>query len=161
LCDAPHPLGWGQRFTLYFKAVEGMSRPLRLEYPGALYHITSRGNAQDNIFRSDDFLSRNEAMLPDTMLDSSVSSTQRHPSRPTSVQVLEDVAREYALKPCQVLDRRVHRDAYRAGVFLLRRSCNMSLKEVTDLAGISPARVSQIQSEIDDDHLPDSLKTIK
>jgi REP element-mobilizing transposase RayT len=30
-----------------------MARPLRLEYEGALYHITSRGNARDNIFTDD------------------------------------------------------------------------------------------------------------
>jgi putative transposase len=27
-----------------------MSRPLRLEYPGAVYHLTSRGNARQRIF---------------------------------------------------------------------------------------------------------------
>jgi len=30
-----------------------MARPLRIEYPGALYHVTSRGNARQKIFRSD------------------------------------------------------------------------------------------------------------
>lgn len=30
-----------------------MSRPLRIEYPGALYHVTSRGNARKKIFRDD------------------------------------------------------------------------------------------------------------
>lgn len=30
-----------------------MSRPLRLEYPGALYHVSSRGNERRNIFRDD------------------------------------------------------------------------------------------------------------
>ncbi len=30
-----------------------MARPLRIEYPGALYHVTSRGNAGRKIFRSD------------------------------------------------------------------------------------------------------------
>lgn len=30
-----------------------MARPLRIEYPGALYHITSRGNEQQDIFRDD------------------------------------------------------------------------------------------------------------
>lgn len=30
-----------------------MARPLRIEYPGAVYHITSRGNAKNNIFLSD------------------------------------------------------------------------------------------------------------
>lgn len=30
-----------------------MARPLRLEYPGALYHLTARGNARQAIFRDD------------------------------------------------------------------------------------------------------------
>jgi REP element-mobilizing transposase RayT len=30
-----------------------MARPLRIEYPGAVYHVTSRGNAQADIFLSD------------------------------------------------------------------------------------------------------------
>ena len=30
-----------------------MARPLRIEYPGAVYHVTSRGNAQENIFTGD------------------------------------------------------------------------------------------------------------
>ena len=31
-----------------------MARPIRIEYPGAIYHITSRGNAQESIYHSDD-----------------------------------------------------------------------------------------------------------
>jgi len=31
-----------------------MARPLRLEFPGAIYHVTSRGNAQQNIFADDE-----------------------------------------------------------------------------------------------------------
>jgi REP-associated tyrosine transposase len=30
-----------------------MARPLRIQYPGALYHVTSRGNARHPIFRDD------------------------------------------------------------------------------------------------------------
>ena len=30
-----------------------MARPLRLEYEGALYHITSRGNAREDVFLND------------------------------------------------------------------------------------------------------------
>lgn len=30
-----------------------MARPLRLEFPGALYHVTSRGNEKSTIFRDD------------------------------------------------------------------------------------------------------------
>ncbi len=31
-----------------------MARPLRIEYPGAVYHITSRGNAREAIARAGD-----------------------------------------------------------------------------------------------------------
>jgi len=30
-----------------------MSRPLRLEFDGALYHVTSRGNRRENIYDND------------------------------------------------------------------------------------------------------------
>ncbi len=31
-----------------------MGRPLRLEFSGVLYHVTSRGDRQENIYESDD-----------------------------------------------------------------------------------------------------------
>jgi len=30
-----------------------MPRKLRVEYPGAIYHVISRGNGRQNIFRGD------------------------------------------------------------------------------------------------------------
>jgi putative transposase len=30
-----------------------MARPMRIEYPGAVYHITSRGNERNKIFLND------------------------------------------------------------------------------------------------------------
>jgi hypothetical protein len=30
-----------------------MARPLRIEYPSSLYHVTSRGNAKSKIFKND------------------------------------------------------------------------------------------------------------
>jgi putative transposase len=30
-----------------------MARPLRIEFPEALYHVTSRGNARQRVFRDD------------------------------------------------------------------------------------------------------------
>jgi putative transposase len=30
-----------------------MARPLRIEFPGALYHVTSRGNACQRVFHHD------------------------------------------------------------------------------------------------------------
>ncbi|MEW6002427.1 MAG: addiction module toxin RelE, partial [Nitrospirota bacterium] len=31
-----------------------MARPLRIEYDGALYHVTSRGNARKPIFKDEE-----------------------------------------------------------------------------------------------------------
>jgi REP element-mobilizing transposase RayT len=31
-----------------------MARPLRIEFPGALYHVTTRGNARQDIFVDDE-----------------------------------------------------------------------------------------------------------
>ncbi len=31
-----------------------MSRPLRIEFPGAVYHVTSRGDRRELIYRDDD-----------------------------------------------------------------------------------------------------------
>jgi len=31
-----------------------MARPLRIEFPGAVYHVTSRGNARQNIYNNDE-----------------------------------------------------------------------------------------------------------
>ena len=30
-----------------------MARPLRIEFPGAIYHVMSRGNAGQTVFRDD------------------------------------------------------------------------------------------------------------
>ncbi len=45
----------GVRSCLLLPASEasGMARPLRLEFPGALYHITARGDAHEDIYRGD------------------------------------------------------------------------------------------------------------
>lgn len=42
-----------------------MIRPLWLEYEGAVYHVTSRGNAREDIFRDDEDLARFLEILGD------------------------------------------------------------------------------------------------
>ena len=41
--------------TIYFTDVKrrGMARPLRLQFPGATYHVISRGNNREPIFLKD------------------------------------------------------------------------------------------------------------
>jgi hypothetical protein len=42
-----------------------MARPLRIEFPGAVYHVTSRGNERKTIFRDD----QDRKMFLDTLAD--------------------------------------------------------------------------------------------
>jgi hypothetical protein len=48
-----------------------VARPLRIEYPGAFYHVTSRGNERGTIFQSN----RDREKYKKEPLDSSISST--------------------------------------------------------------------------------------
>lgn len=43
-----------------------MSRPLRIEYPGAWYHVMNRGMARSDVFHADDQRERFLALLADT-----------------------------------------------------------------------------------------------
>jgi REP element-mobilizing transposase RayT len=45
-----------------------MTRPLRLEYHGALYHVTSRGDRQDDIYLDDDDRTSALAVLAEVVL---------------------------------------------------------------------------------------------
>jgi REP element-mobilizing transposase RayT len=46
-----------------------MTRPLRLEFPNALYHVTSRGDRRENIFEDDDDRSRFLEILEGVVAD--------------------------------------------------------------------------------------------
>ena len=66
-----------------------MARPLRIEYPGAFYHVTARGNEQKDIFKSqrdrEKFLSRKHRGQP---LTQDISENQVHGPRLVSCQGL-------------------------------------------------------------------------
>ena len=109
----------------------------------------------------EEFLANSKAMLENRQIDADIPSAQSHPARATADQVLRDVASAYGLDVNEILNRRNNSEAYRSGVFLLRRVCNLSLKEVAALADISISRVSQIQKQVSDEGLIEALKTIK
>jgi REP element-mobilizing transposase RayT len=77
-----------------------------------------------------------------------VARAQRQPARPGANAIVSEVARTYGLSRARVLDRS-HSQAFKSAVYRLRREANLTLKEVADLAGISPGRVSQIQAEVE------------
>lgn len=43
-------MGSGLAMPYIMRRMISMARPLRIEFPGALYHIASRGNAREDIF---------------------------------------------------------------------------------------------------------------
>ena len=73
-----------------------------------------------------------------------------YPNRPDADQVRAAVARAADLTPDQVLDRKGAGEAFRATAYLLRRACNLPIKEVAAMAGVSPGRISQIQRAVED-----------
>jgi REP element-mobilizing transposase RayT len=45
-----------------------MARPLRIEFAGALYHVTARGNARADIYNDDDDCQQFLALLLNTVI---------------------------------------------------------------------------------------------
>jgi len=95
----------------------------------------------------DGFRQRMQALVPDKAADTDIPLMQKQLARPDCNAVLQDVAHTFNLDLPQVASRR-NKEAFRTAVFLLRRACNLPLKKVAAMAGISPGRVSQIQSQM-------------
>ena len=61
LSNFPIAHGWGRWYS------NGMARPPRIDFPNAVYHVTSRGNGRGIIFWSDDDRQRFLAQLADSL----------------------------------------------------------------------------------------------
>lgn len=137
------------RYQRFIAEGVGMSRPWE--------HLAGQ------IFLGDgDFLKRMQEKAA-SQTPANVSSQQRLPARPAPEAILAAVARVYEM-PGEAVLQRSGGMAFKAAVYLLRRRGNMALRDVAALAGISAARVSQIQTEIEktasDARLQELLKTI-
>jgi putative transposase len=77
-----------------------------------------------------------------------LTRVQRQPMRRSASAVLDDVAQRHGLTRAQVLERS-HPQAFKSAVYRLRREANLPLREVASMAGVSPARVSQIQAQME------------
>ena len=49
----PRPEGQAYTFQFWWRSVSSMARPIRLEFAGACYHVTARGDRQEPIFGDD------------------------------------------------------------------------------------------------------------
>lgn len=88
-----------------------------------------------------------------------IGRSHLQPLRPGAEAIEAAVAKVYRLPRDQLLNRS-NGEAYKAAVYFLRRAANLPLAVVAERAGVSPGRVSQIQSEIERGGLPKSLKSL-
>lgn len=79
-----------------------------------------------------------------------VGRAAARPDRPTAAEIREAVADAADVPRHDVLDRTCAAEPYRVAAFLLRRACNLPLRQVAEMAGVSPGRISQIQRSIED-----------
>jgi len=96
---------------------------------------------------SDAFRERMAQRAADPNLDA-VPKAPTRPDRATPEEVLDAVAAAFGVEHKQMLNR-TRQAAFQAAVLLLRRVCNLPLKEVSAMAGVSPSRISKIQAHIE------------
>ena len=77
-----------------------------------------------------------------------ISRSQLKPARPAADEVLRGISTAFGIEPDQVRCRQ-NKEAFQAWVYLLRRAANLTLRNTAQLAGVSPGRVSQIQTQLE------------
>lgn len=79
-----------------------------------------------------------------------ISKAAIQPDRPYPDHILREIADLVNIRSEEVLERKVRKDVFQVTVYLLRRACNLPVKEVAELAKVSASRISQIQRSIED-----------
>lgn len=98
---------------------------------------------------SDAFIAEIIAKNQNSSVDQ-VAQHYLHPLRPKVNDVLDAVAKAAGMNVKQIFNNTKRKDAFQVAVYLLRRRCNLTLKEVARMANISIPRISQIQRLIED-----------
>jgi hypothetical protein len=93
-----------------------MTRPLRIEYAGAFYHVTSRGNEQKDVFKSQKDREK--------FLDYLASATERYGAVSSIMGENEKLARQ-------------------VGMYLCHRHSGKKLKEIGALFGVGETAIAE------------------
>jgi putative transposase len=134
--DAILSLFAGRRATYRKFVREGLGQPSVWE------------DLRGQIYLGDEqFLERMQT-LADGKVARGIPKAHRTPTRPRPEEIVTTIGRTYELTAAQVLDRR-HPEAYQLAIYLLRRVANLSLREVAGRVGVSAARISQIQTKME------------
>ena len=132
-----------------------MARPLRIEFPGAVYHVTSRGNARDTdsgsspldkvkgwlFFGGEEFGKRLIEQLSETVDIKDIKDIkevpreQRYASRPPLKELLT---------PITLIDRVAHEQ----WTYSAHAEYGYSLKEIGDHLGVHYAAVSKMVKRV-------------
>lgn len=107
----------------------------------------------------EDFLRRVERLVKGKAVQG-IARAQLRPLRPGAEEIVGRVGRAFGIPPSRVLDRS-HAEAYWSAVYLLRRVGNLSLKDVAGRIGVSPARISQIQAKIEQEHVSERVVQLR
>lgn len=107
---------------------------------------------------SNPFREKMQQLIEDDPHDG-IATAQVNPARPTIEAIIEQITQKYKIA-AQALWSRENQDAFKAGVYLLRRAGNIPLKEVAVIAGISEPRISQIQREVESRNASKTLKQL-
>jgi hypothetical protein len=95
----------------------------------------------------EEFLGRMQNMV-DRRVRRGITKAQRKPLTPSVDELVNTVGSAYGISASQVLDRN-HVEAYWLAVYVMRRVGNLPLGNVARRFGVSPARISQIQTKIE------------
>jgi len=90
-----------------------------------------------------------QSQLDNYTFDRDIIRNHRKFDRPQSDDVLHAVMQQYGMDKEAVLNRR-NKSVFHSVVFLLRRACNLRLKDVSLMVGVSEGRISQICRVIKD-----------
>lgn len=126
-----------------------MGRPLRIEYPGALYHVTSRGNEKRKIFLQD-------------------SDRLRFKEFPNAKDIIRAVARVFRVR-VEALNGKRQRgnQARKVAVCLVKRYSGLDNGRIGELfGGIHYSTVSKVAATLEqelaeDQRLTKLVETVK
>lgn len=107
---------------------------------------------------SEPFREKMQQLIGDDLFDG-IPVAQVNPTRPTKEDIIKQITQKYGIDE-EILWNRVNKEAFKAGVYLLRRAGNIPLKEVAVMAGVSVARISQIQCEIESGNKSNTLNQL-
>ena len=107
-----------------------MARPLRIEYPGAVYHVTSRGNARKKIFLGEEgFTEKFKDLLAQKEEIKEIPKTQRYVDRPAIASIFKE-----KILDKQIRDTRIYKAHIKYGY---------TLKEIADYLKVHYTTVSK------------------